>query len=90
MQNHFGEIAGVLTAVFWTVTAMAFESAGKKVGSLSVNLIRLVMAFFLIGIYSWSARGFFFPSDSTAFQWKWLALSGFVVFVIGDFLLSQS
>lgn len=90
MQNHWGEIAGVLTAVFWTVTSLAFESAGKKVGSLSVNLIRLVMAFFFIGIYSWFARGFFFPSDATLFQWKWLAVSGLVGFVIGDLLLFQA
>ncbi|SHF21792.1 Uncharacterized membrane protein [Mariniphaga anaerophila] len=90
MQNYFGEIAGLLTAVFWTVTSMAFESAGKKVGSLAVNLIRLVMAFFFIGIYSWIARGFFFPSDATAFQWQWLVLSGIVGFVIGDLLLFQA
>jgi len=90
MQNHFGEIAGVLTAVFWTVTSLAFESAGKKVGSLSVNLIRLVMAFFFIGIYSWFARGFFFPTDATLYQWKWLALSGLIGFVIGDLLLFQA
>ncbi|WP_167615370.1 DMT family transporter [Maribellus sediminis] len=90
MQNHFGEIAGVLTAVFWTITALAFESAGKKVGSLAVNLIRLVIAFFLIGIYSWVVRGFFFPTDATWFAWKWLALSGLIGFVIGDLLLFQS
>ena len=90
MQNHFGELAGVLTAVFWTVTSLAFESAGKKVGSLSVNLIRLVMAFFFIGIYSWFARGFFFPTDATLYQWKWLALSGIIGFVIGDLLLFQA
>jgi drug/metabolite transporter (DMT)-like permease len=90
MQDHFGEIAGVLTAVFWTVTSLAFESAGKKVGSLSVNLIRLVIAFFFIGIYSWVVRGFFFPTDATLFQWQWLALSGLVGFVIGDLLLFQA
>jgi drug/metabolite transporter (DMT)-like permease len=90
MQNHFGEIAGVLTAVFWTVTALAFESAGKKVGSLAVNLIRLVIAFFLVGAYSWVARGFFFPTDATWFAWKWLALSGLIGFVIGDLLLFES
>ena len=90
MQNHFGEIAGVLTAVFWTITSLAFESAGKKVGSLAVNLIRLVMAFFFIGIYSWIARGFFFPTDASLFQWKWLALSGLVGFVIGDLFLFQA
>ncbi|WP_340111049.1 DMT family transporter [Maribellus mangrovi] len=90
MQNHFGEIAGVLTAVFWTITALAFESAGKKVGSLAVNLIRLVIAFFLVGIYSWITRGFFFPTDATLFNWKWLAFSGLVGFVIGDLLLFES
>lgn len=90
MQDHFGEIAGVLTAIFWTVTALAFESAGKKVGSLAVNLIRLVIAFFLIGTYSWISRGFFFPTDATWFAWKWLALSGLIGFVIGDLLLFQS
>lgn len=90
MQNYFGEIAGLLTAVFWTVTSMAFESAGKKVGSLAVNLIRLVMAFFLIGIYSWFTRGFFFPADATIYQWQWLALSGLVGFVIGDLMLFQA
>ncbi len=90
MEKYFGEIAGILTAVFWTVTSLAFESAGKKVGSLAVNLIRLVMAFFFIGFYSWLARGFFFPSDATVFQWKWLALSGVVGFVIGDLLLFQA
>ena len=90
MENHFGEIAGVLTAVFWTITALAFESAGKKVGSLAVNLIRLVMAFFLIGIYSWLVRGFFFPTDASWYNWKWLAFSGLVGFVVGDLLLFQS
>ena len=90
IQHYFGEIAGILTAVFWTVTSMAFESAGKKVGSLSVNLIRLIIAFFFIGFYSWVVRGFFFPSDATLFQWQWLALSGLVGFVIGDLLLFQA
>ncbi len=90
MQNYLGEIAGILTAVFWTVTSLAFESAGKRVGSLAVNLIRLVIAFFFIGFYSWAVRGFFFPTDATFFQWKWLALSGLIGFVIGDLLLFQA
>ncbi len=90
MQNYFGEIAGILTAIFWTITSLAFESAGKRVGSLAVNLIRLVIAFFFIGFYSWAVRGFFFPTDATFFQWKWLALSGLIGFVIGDLLLFQA
>lgn len=90
MQNYYGEIAAVITAAFWTITALAFESAGKKVGSLAVNLIRLVIAFFLIGLYSWIARGYFFPTDASFYAWKWLALSGFVGFVLGDLCLFRS
>lgn len=87
---YFGEIAALLTAVFWTVTSMAFESAGKKVGSLAVNLIRLVIAFFIYAIYMQIARGMWFPFDATTEQWLWLSLSGLVGFVIGDLLLFQA
>jgi hypothetical protein len=31
MGHYFGEIAALLTAVFWMVTSLSFESAGKKV-----------------------------------------------------------
>ncbi len=87
---YFGEFAALLTAVFWTVTAMAFESAGKKVGSLSVNLIRLVIAFFIYCVYTQITRGMYFPFDATLESWMWLALSGLVGFVIGDLLLFQA
>jgi drug/metabolite transporter (DMT)-like permease len=88
--NHIGEYAALLTAVFWTVTALAFESASKKVGSLSVNLIRLCMAMVFLSLYSWVTRGLIFPIDATGFQWFWLSLSGLVGFVLGDLFLFRS
>lgn len=90
MVMYFGEIAALLTAVFWTVTSMSFESAGKKIGSLSVNLIRLVAAFFIYGVVNYFRRGLFLPLDATTESWLWLALSGLVGFVIGDLLLFQA
>ena len=90
MENYFGELAALLTAVFWTVTSMSFESAGKKVGSLAVNLIRLVVAFFLLGMFTWVSRGAFLPTDAGWERIGWLALSGLVGFVIGDLLLFQA
>lgn len=89
-QSHLGEYAALLTAVFWTITGIAFESAGKKVGSLSTNLIRLFMAFIFIGIYSQVTRGSFIPFDATIHNWVWLSLSGLVGFVIGDLLLFEA
>ena len=85
-----GEFAALLTAFFWTITALAFESASKKVGSLSVNLIRLVVAFILLGIYSWIVRGMFFPTDAAPHNWIWLSLSGLVGFVLGDLFLFRA
>lgn len=90
MVMYFGEIAALLTAVFWTVTSMSFESAGKKVGSLSVNLIRLVVAFFIYGVLNYFRRGMFLPLDAGTESWLWLALSGLVGFVMGDLLLFQA
>ena len=41
---HIGEFAALAVAVFWTVTALAFESASRKIGSLNVNILRLILA----------------------------------------------
>ncbi|HAQ20020.1 MAG TPA: EamA family transporter [Prolixibacteraceae bacterium] len=90
MDPYMGEIAALLTAVFWTVTSLSFESAGKKIGSLQVNLIRLVVAFFIYGVVNYFRRGLILPIDASAESWLWLAASGVVGFVIGDLLLFQS
>ncbi|MBI9060856.1 MAG: DMT family transporter [Marinilabiliaceae bacterium] len=89
-QNHIGELAALITAVCWTFTSLAFESAGKKVGSMSVNLIRLIMAIFLLGGLSWLRFGYFFPEGADTYQWFWLSISGLIGFVIGDLLLFQA
>jgi drug/metabolite transporter (DMT)-like permease len=90
LSTHQGEFAALLTAVFWTITALAFESASKKVGSLSVNLIRLCLALVFLSIYSWVSRGVAFPVDAGQHQWVWLSLSGLVGFVLGDLFLFRS
>lgn len=89
MQNYLGEIAALLTAVCWTVTAMAFESAGKRVGALSLNLIRLAIGLIFLAIYNAIFNDGFLPSASE-YQWFWLALSGVVGFVLGDLFLFRA
>lgn len=90
MGLYIGETAALLTAIFWTITSLSFESAGKKIGSLAVNLIRLVFAFLIYGVVNYFRRGMIFPMDATIEQWCWLSLSGIVGFVIGDLLLFQA
>jgi drug/metabolite transporter (DMT)-like permease len=90
MHAHLGEIAALGTAVCWTATSLAFESAGKRIGSLSVNLIRLCFAAVLLGGMCWLRRGLAIPLDASATQWGWLALSGLVGFTIGDLCLFRA
>ena len=89
MQHYLGEIAALLTAACWTVTAMAFESAGKRVGALSLNLIRLVMGLVFLAIFNAIFNDGFLPT-ATGYQWFWLTLSGVVGFVLGDLFLFRA
>jgi len=85
-----GEVAALATALCWTATSLAFESAGKRIGSLAVNLIRLVMAFGFLAAYTWTTRGRLLPTDASAHTWFWLSLSGVVGFTIGDLCLFRA
>lgn len=89
-MTYFGEIAALMTAVFWTITSLSFESAGKKVGSLSVNVIRLLLAFLIYAAVNYFRRGLALPLDAGTDRWLWLILSGIVGFVIGDLLLFKA
>jgi drug/metabolite transporter (DMT)-like permease len=72
------------------VTALAFEAAGRRIGSLALNLIRLVPALVLLSLYSWLVRGVAFPVDASAHAWLWLSLSGVVGFTVGDLCLFRA
>lgn len=89
-QLHIGEVASLLTAVCWTFSALFFEKAGRRVGSLSVNIIRIFLAVILLGICTLFTRGMFFPLDATPYNWFWLGLSGIIGFFVGDLFLFQS
>ncbi|MDD4150552.1 MAG: EamA family transporter, partial [Bacteroidales bacterium] len=90
MENYLGEIFAVITSFMWTVSAISFESAGKKIGSIPLNFIRLIFALLFISIYTYFTRGLFFATDANIDAWLWLSLSGIVGFVIGDLLLFRA
>ena len=89
-QSHIGEIASLITAVCWTFSAIYFEKAGRRIGSLSVNIIRIFLGVIFLGITTYFTRGMFFPMDATAYNWIWLGLSGIVGFFLGDLFLFKS
>jgi len=85
-----GEISALITSVSFTITATFFTLAGKKVGSVAVNRIRLLLGFILISNVHWIFLGGPFPNSITSEQWLWLGLSGLVGLVFVDALLFQA
>lgn len=90
LSSKLGELAALLTALFWTISALSFESASKRIGSLPVNLLRLALGFLFLGVFCWISRGMFLPLDAPPRAWFWLSLSGFIGFAFGDLFLFKA
>jgi drug/metabolite transporter (DMT)-like permease len=89
-NNHLGEFAALLTAFFWTITSLSFESASNKIGSVAVNILRLLIGFIFLSVFTLIRRGLILPIDASFENWIWLTLSGLVGFVFGDLFLFKS
>ncbi|MDO5570111.1 MAG: DMT family transporter [Bacteroidales bacterium] len=89
-MQFVGEIISLAVAIFWTVTALCFEYSSKKVGALPLNLIRLLMAFVMLGGLLFFVTGEIVPSNAGKNAWIWLSVSGLIGFVFGDFCLFKS
>ena len=87
---YTGEIISLIVALSWTVTAICFEYAGKRIGALTLNIVRLMMSIAMLAITLKLTTGSIAPWDAGWDAWKWLVLSGFVGYVFGDFCLFNS
>lgn len=89
-MRHLGEFAALGTAFCWTISALSFEAAGRRIGSMAVNLIRLVMAWGFLALYGWLVRGLPLPTDAPAETWLWMSLSGLAGFFFCDLCLFRA
>jgi drug/metabolite transporter (DMT)-like permease len=85
-----GELAALGTALCWTITALSFEVAGKRIGSLVVNLLRLLIAIALLAAWGALRRGLPWPTDASLDAWLWLSASGVIGFAVGDLCLFRA
>ncbi len=90
MENYTGELIALGVAVSWTITALCFEYAGKKIGALALNVVRLTLAILMLGIMLQYFTGSIAPWNAGWEAWGWLTLSGLVGYVFGDFCLFNS
>lgn len=89
-EYQVGLACGIFVAIAWTGSSLAFAAAGRSVGSVPVNLIRLVIAFLMLTALCTVRRGLPLPTDATQHQLIWLGLSGVIGFFIGDLGLFRS
>jgi len=85
-----GQIAALGAATCWAFSSLAFEAAARRLGALTLNLIRLVFALGFLSVATWLVRGLPLPLDASAHAWRWLAVSGLIGFVFGDFCLFRA
>ena len=78
-----GESAALVTSCLWTISSLIFTSAGRKIGSLSVNAYRTVMAIGFLVVTHVILLGTILPLASNG-QWFWMGASGVVGLGIGD------
>lgn len=86
-MTYLGEIISILVAVSWTASAIFSELASKKIGSLTLNVVRMSMSLFFLALILWLTVGKPYPVYADANTWLWLSLSGFVGYVLGDYCL---
>ena len=86
-MQYLGEIIALVVSLSWTVTALFADKASHRLGSMSANVIRLVLATFFLTLILWLGIGRPYPLYADGKTWAWLAASAFVGYLIGDWCL---
>ncbi len=84
---YLGETAGLATAMCWSLTAIVFTAASRRIGALQVNLFRLPLALVLLATSYLVVEG---NPDVPIEPVLWLTASGIVGLAIGDTFLFQA
>jgi drug/metabolite transporter (DMT)-like permease len=79
-----GEIAAVGTAVCWAFAANFFVASGRRIGSVQLNRLRLLVAGILLCATLWITHGAPWPTWGTQRQLLLLGASGLAGFALGD------
>lgn len=90
IQQNMGELAALGTAFCWTLVGIFFGKASSRIGSLSVNFIKLIFGFTFLSITALFTRGIPFPIDASVHTWTWLTVSGIIGFFLGDFFMLKA
>jgi len=86
---YLGELISIGVAFSWTATALLSELGSKRLGNLTLNVLRMALALLFSVVLFWVVIGTPFPTGISTAACGWMLLSGLVGYVIGDFCLFQ-
>ena len=89
-MQYIGETIALGVACSWTITALFAEIGSKRIGSLQLNVVRMLLSLLMLGGTLWFVTGAPFPLYASGKAWLWLSLSGFVGYILGDYCLFNS
>ena len=88
-MTYIGELISIGVAFSWTATALLSEFGSKRLGNLTLNVLRMGLALLFSLVMFFVVTGSVMPPGASAEAAAWMLLSGVVGYVIGDFCLFQ-
>jgi drug/metabolite transporter (DMT)-like permease len=86
---YIGELISIGVAFSWTATALLSEFGSKRLGNLTLNVLRMALALVFSLVLFGVVTGNPLPAGASTEAAGWMLLSGLVGYVIGDFCLFQ-
>ena len=88
-MTYIGELISIGVAFSWTATALLSEFGSKRLGNLTLNVLRMALALLFSVVLFLVVTGSPLPAGASWESSGWMLLSGLVGYVIGDFCLFQ-
>ena len=88
-MTYLGELISIGVAFSWTATALLSEFGSKRLGNLTLNVLRMALALVFSLVLFGVVTGEPLPTGVSSEAICWMLLSGLVGYVIGDFCLFQ-
>ena len=89
MTAQLGELAALTTAVLFSFSSSFFTLAGRRIGPMMLNRLRLVLTVGWL-LLAHAVLRLPLPFQAGSERWFWLGLSGIVGLVLGDAFLFQA
>ena len=87
-MTFIGELISIGVAFSWTATALLSEFGSKRLGNLTLNVLRMSLALLFSAMLFVVVMGTPLPLGASTEACGWMLLSGLVGYVIGDFFMT--